>query len=189
MNIFEGQSLLERKAALTEDAFQHFHRAFDHVYVLLRQRTILFLPYLYRMTWQFRRPFWKGQEVVSKLLGFIVEMAKTYPDQHPVRQSIALLHQVSEKDRGEISGRVLQKILDRMYVEFHTDFADDMHFPSAASRLRICDLAPENHSRQNENKCHRSISNFDYTSVAVWSLIEEVNSVQRSSSLYTMHFM
>lgn len=167
--MFEGQWSLEKSSeTCAREAFQHFSRAFDLVYSLLYQQTLLFLPYLYHMMRQFRNV--RGQEVVSKLLAFIANMGEIHPDQYQVRQSVALLHQLPAEERTEFSGRVFQSILDRMNAEFRPDFDDDVYFRSKASKVCLCDFACQTRT---EGILSETMNDFRYTSIAVWNLVAE----------------
>ena len=162
-HMFDGQILLERH--YIAEAFQHFDLAFDLIRNLLNRQVLLFLPYLYHMMLQSRqihRP-----EVFSHLLSFLYQICQTcYPQQHPIRHSITILHNMSIEDRAASSKCSLQSIADRLQVEFEADVPDELELGSDA----ICSLG---HQLQTESPVQRAQDAYKLTSIAVWKLINE----------------
>ncbi|KAF2177097.1 hypothetical protein K469DRAFT_721042 [Zopfia rhizophila CBS 207.26] len=162
--MFDGQTLLERENIV--EAFQHFDLAFDLIRSLFNRENLFFLPYLYHMMLPSRRI--QRQEVFSHLLGFLYQMGQAcFPQQHPIQQSITVLHHMSIQDRATSSGRSLQSIVDRLRVEFETDIPDEFELGSDA----ICALRRQLHT---ESPIQPVQDAYKLTSIAVWKFVNEV---------------
>jgi hypothetical protein len=110
-SMYDGQAFLE--AGYATIAFQKFDCAFNFVSDILRQRVLLLLPYIYHMMVQFGNL--RNQEVISRLLDFVVQMTETCCSQsHPIKLAVSALGRMSPRYRAFSAARALQSTLDHM---------------------------------------------------------------------------
>jgi hypothetical protein len=127
--MYDGQAFLEAgNGAL---AFQKFDYAFNFVRGILKQRALLFLPYVYHMMAQFGDLY--NQEVISRLLDFVGQMTETCCSQsHPIKHAVSALSRMSPGYRAFSAARALQTTLDCMANTIEPARRDSPHW------YRIC---------------------------------------------------
>jgi hypothetical protein len=141
-------------------AFEKFHCAFDLIHDILRNRILLFLPYIYHMMIIFGGL--RNQEVISQLLGFIGQMTEEfYCQSHPIKHAVFTLGRMSPKSRAFSAHRVLQSALDRMSTKVEPMSLDSSHWHS------ICPGAPAESSEE-------LIGTSQKTAIALQNLIMDV---------------
>jgi hypothetical protein len=110
-------------------AFKKFNCAFDLVHDILRNRILLFLPYIYHMMMIFGGL--RNQDMISRLLGFIGQMTEEcYCRSHPIKHAVSTLGRMSPKSRAFSAHRVLQSVLDRMSTKIEPMSLDSSHWHS-----------------------------------------------------------
>ena len=142
-------------------AFKTFDCAFDLVRAILRNRILLFLPYIYHMMMIFGGL--RNQEVISHLLGFIGQMTEEcYCQSHPIKHVVSALSRMPPKSRAFSAHRVLQSALDRMSTKIEPMSLDSSHWHS------ICPGALYESSDE-------LIGTHQKTAIALRNLIMDVN--------------
>jgi hypothetical protein len=110
-SMYDGQAFLE--AGNGTLAFQRFDCAFNFVRDILKQRVLLFLPYVYYMVVQFGNLH--NQEVIARLLDFIGRMVETcWSERHPIKCAVSALLRLSPRYRALFAARALQSSLDHL---------------------------------------------------------------------------
>jgi hypothetical protein len=155
----DGQAFLD--AGNVALAFEIFNCAFDLIRDILRNRILLFLPYIYHMMMIFGGL--RNQEVISKMLGFIGQMAEECCCQsHPIKHTVSILGRMSPKPRAYSAHRVLQSVLDRMSTKIEPMSLDSSHWHS------ICPGAPYESSEE-------LIGTYQKTAIALRNLITDAD--------------
>jgi serine/threonine protein kinase len=114
-DMFEGQSHLEREHWLT--AFTFFDRAFGLVHDILTRQILLFLPYLYHLIINFQDV--RNPEVICRLLDFFSRMSGIALHQnHPIKQTVAMLGKLSTQTRVSSARCVFESTLTHLQTEF-----------------------------------------------------------------------
>jgi hypothetical protein len=141
-------------------AFKTFNCAFDLIRDILRNRILLFLPYIYHMMMIFGGL--RNQEVISRMLGFIGQMTEECCCQsHPIKHAVSTLARMSPKSRAFSAHRVLQSALDQMSTKIEPMSLDSSHWHS------ICPGAPYESSEE-------LIGTHQKTAIALRNLIMDV---------------
>jgi hypothetical protein len=154
-----GQAFLD--AGNRTLAFKTFNCAFDLIRDILKNRILLFLPYIYHMMMIFGGL--RNQEVISHLLGFIGQMTEEcYCQSHPIKHAVSTLGRMSPKCRAFSTHRVLESALDRMSTEIEPMSLGSSHWHS------ICPGAPYESSEE-------LIGTYQKTAIALRNLIMDVN--------------
>jgi hypothetical protein len=110
-SMYDGQAFLE--AGNGTLAFQQFDCAFNFVRDILKQRVLLFLPYVYYMMMRFRDLH--NQDVIARLLDFIGRMVETcWSERHPIKYAVFALRRMSPRHRALSAARALQSSLDHL---------------------------------------------------------------------------
>jgi len=133
-SMYDGQAFLE--AGNGTLAFQQFDCAFNFVRDILKQRVLLFLPYVYHMMVQFGDLH--NQEVIARLLDFIGRMAETcWSERHPIKCAAFALARMSPRYRALSAARTLQSSLDHLANKIEPVCLDSplwrTHCPSCVS--------------------------------------------------------
>jgi hypothetical protein len=160
-HVFDGQSLLERDCVA--EAFEYFNSAFDLIDTLLKQQAFLFLPYLYHMMLPDRMI--SRQEVLSELLRFVSQMARTRNSQlAPIQHSVEILQKMSINDRDQTSQRVFRSLLDYIRIPFELESTEMLKW-----QVDLCSLA-----RQNTD-LEQNLDNYKLISIAVLRLADDAD--------------
>jgi hypothetical protein len=164
-HMVDGQSLV--KDHYMVQGFECFNRAFDLIRDLLRNRTVLFMPYIYHFVATGRR-YIEFQDVKGVLLGFVASMASYVgTSMLPIHHSSSLLKILSGDERVEYSKRVLGCILDLLKKSFEGNEPTKDEICSDT----VC------HWWLYESDVESGLNSTKLAAIAVWKLREDIGDI------------
>jgi hypothetical protein len=163
-HMIDGQSLVKDHCMV--EGFKCFNKAFDLVRDLLRNRTVLFMPYIYHFVATGRCI--EFQDVKGILLDFVTSMASYIGiSLFPIRYSSSLLKRLSKDERVEYSKRVLGCILHLLKQSFEGNEPTEDEICSDM----ICDYW------QKDNNVEYSLNSTKLAAIAVWKLHKDIGDI------------